>query len=97
MLQSKESGDFIINLRQDSTGKHRQVEIFIKKPLSNPNTTVTAGDGRQTLDGATVLGLLGTRGVWRFDLDTLITHNKPLQLRLEDKIRGRTIRTITFE
>lgn len=96
ILQSKESGDFVINLLQDSTGKQRQIEIFIKKPLSNPNTTVTVEGGGSKVEGE-ILGLLGTRGVWRFDLDSLTAKNQPFKLRFEDKIQSRTLRTIVFE
>lgn len=91
ILQSKESGDFVINFRQDSAGERRQIEIFIKKPLTNPNTTITMEGQEKTL------GLLGTRGVWRFDLDSLTAKKWPLKLRFEDKIQGRTLRTIIFE
>ncbi len=98
ILQSKESGDFVINLREDSTGERRQIEIFIKKPLTNPNTTVTVDDGRQTADGQqTTLGLIGTRGIYRFDLDSLTAKKWPLKLRFEDKIQGRILRTVVFE
>ena len=91
VLQSKESGDFVINLRQDSAGEQRQIEIFIKKPLTNPNTTITVEGQEKTL------GLLGTRGVWRFDLDSLSAQSNPLKLRFEDKIQERILRTVTFE
>lgn len=99
LAQSKESGDFVVNLRQDSTGRQRQIEIFIKKPLTNPNTTVMVEGGRSRVEGEneTLLGLLGTRGVWRFDLDSLSARSEPLKLRFEDKIRGRTLRNVVFE
>jgi len=90
IVQSKESGDFVINLREDKTGERRQIEIFIKKPLTNPNTTITIEGQEKTL------GLLGTRGVWRFDLDSLSAQSKPLKLRFEDKIQGRVLRTVVF-
>ncbi len=91
ILQSKESGDFVINLRQDSAGERRQIEIFIKKPLTSPNTTVTVEGQEKTL------GLLGTRGVYHFDLDSLTAKKWPLKLRFEDKIQGRLLRTVVFE
>jgi hypothetical protein len=96
LLQSKESGDFIINLRQGSAGERRQIEIFIKKPLTNPNTTVTAEGGGLEEEGK-ILGLLGTRGIYRFDLDSLTAKNQPLKLRFEDRIQNRTLRTVIFE
>lgn len=95
VLQSRQSGDFLINLRQDSSGAQQQVEIFIQKPLANPNTTATLIG---TAAGAeTLLGLLGTRGVRRFNLDSMTARNTPLQLQLKDKIQGRLLSRITFE
>lgn len=90
VAQSVESDDFVIRLRQDSTGDERQIEIFIKKPLETPNTTVVTESG-------TVLGLLGARGIRRFHLDSLSARSKPLRIRFEDRIKGRTLRIITFE
>ncbi len=88
--QSKESGDFIINLRRDSLGDRRQVEVIIKKPLTNPNTTLILND-------RIVLGLLETRGIRRFDLDSLAARAAKVELRFEDKIRQRVLRTVVFE
>ena len=93
LMQSKQSGDFVINLRQDSSGNQRQIEIFIKKPQTNPNTTVIAEtDGKK----AVVLGLLGGQGLWRFKLDSLAPQNQDFILRLEDEIQHRTLRSVTF-
>lgn len=91
IVQSKESGDFVINLREDKWGERRQIEIFIKKPLTNPNTTITIEGQEKTL------GLLGTRGVYHFDLDSLTAKKWPLKLRFEDNIQGRVLRTVVFE
>ena len=88
--QSKESGDFIVNLRRDSLGDRRQVEVIIKKPLTNPNTTLILND-------RIVLGLLETRGIRRFDLDSLAARAARVELRFEDKIRQRVLRTVVFE
>ena len=99
VIQSIESGDFVVQLRRDSSDRNRQIEVFIKKPLENPNTTiVVAGSGSNGENrDATLLGLLGTRGTRRFDLDSLTTLKRPLKLILEDRIQGRILRTITFE
>ncbi len=91
VVRSKPSGDFIISLREDSAGMRRQIEIFVQKPLSNPNTVVTAGS-----NGEVLLGLLGTRGVSRFDLDSLTALQNPLIIRLEDRIQGRLLRTVNL-
>lgn len=95
VLQSREAGDFVINVRSDSSDSKRQIEILIKKPLGNPNTTVTV----QTKGSAEAptLGLLGTRGIRRFNLDSLTSHARPLRLQFVDHLQGRTLRTIVFE
>lgn len=98
LLQSEEAGDFVVNLRTDSSAQLKQVEIFIKKPQTNPNTSLIieysdpADHKKETL-----LGLLGSRGVWRFDLDSFLARSPYLGLRLEDKIQGRVLRQIEFE
>ncbi|MEO6037233.1 MAG: hypothetical protein ABIQ93_02390 [Saprospiraceae bacterium] len=93
LMQSKQSGDFVINLRQDSIGASRQIEIFIKKPQTNPNTTVIV----ETEGQAWPLGLLGSRGVQRFALDSLTAQSPAFNLRLEDRIQHRILRTIAFK
>ena len=92
LLESRQSGDFVINLRSDAQGTRRQIEIFIKKPLENPGTALLAGDSNPQL-----LGLLGTRGIRRFGLDSLGAHAQPpLVLHFEDRIHGRLLRTVRF-
>lgn len=90
LAQSRQSGDLLINLRQDSSGTKRQLEIFIQKPLTEPNTAVILEN--QPTDQ--LIGLLGTRGVWRFELDSLTV---PIKLRLEDKIHGRVLQKLTLK
>ncbi len=98
LLQSKESGDFVINLRQDSTEQLKQIEIFIKKPQVNPSTVVIL----ETIDSIKgnkeqLLGMLGSRGVWRFNLDSLTINHPDFKVRLEDNIQHLTLRSITFK
>lgn len=93
--QSRQSGDLLINLRQDSSGAQQQVEIFIQKPLTNPNTTVTLVG--KAAGAETLLGLLGARGVRRFNLDGLAARDTPLQLRIEDRIQGRILGSIDWK
>ncbi len=98
LLQSRESGDFVINLRQDSLEQYRQIEIFIKKPQVNPSTvvileTIDPTKGKQEQ----LLGLLGSRGAWRFNLDSLTAQQPNFKIRLEDNIQHRVLRQITFE
>jgi len=93
VLHSREAGDFVINVRSDSSDTKRQIEILIKKPLGNPNTTLVA----ESNGSASTLGLLGTRGIRRFDLNSLTSHARPLRLQFIDHLQGRTLRTVVFE
>lgn len=92
LVQSKQSGDLVFNLREDSTGARRQIECWISKPLDEPNATLI-------LEGQppAALGLLGARGAWRFALDSLHAQQHPLRLRLEDQIQHRVLRKFQFE
>ena len=95
VLHSREAGDFVINVRSDSSDTKRQIEILIKKPLANPNTTITVQ--AKGSSEAPTLGLLGTRGIRRFDLDSLTSHAGSLRLQFVDHLQGRTLRTVVFE
>lgn len=88
-LASRQSGDFVVSLRTDSSGLRNQIEIIITQPLTNPNTTVTV-NGKSEI-------ILGTRGIRRFEPDSATARNRPLTLRFEDKIQGRLLRTVIFE
>ena len=88
-VATKQSGDFILTLREDSSGTKKQIEIFVIKPLNNPNTTVTV-EGKSEV-------ILSSRRIYRFELDRSSAQNRPLTIRFEDKIQGRLLRTVIFE
>ncbi|MEI6411961.1 MAG: hypothetical protein WCR52_21395 [Bacteroidota bacterium] len=97
VTQSKQSGDFLFNLRQDSLARRNQIEIIISKPLENPNTTVLVGlDDPATVHTETLLGLIGNRGVWRFELDSVVAKSNTFSLIMEDRIKGVPLRTVAF-
>lgn len=98
LLQSRETGDFVVNLRQDTAARHRQIEVFITKPLTDPNMAIVFRPEDEVRDQKeSLLGLLGSRGVWRFELDSLQSVQQKFTLQLEDKIQDRTLRNIRFE
>lgn len=98
LLQTKESGDFVFNLRQDSTLRLKQIEIIIRKPQSNPNTSVIITyDAFSEIKRDALLGLLGSQGKWCFNLDSVMGQSPQLSLRLVDKIQNRTLKTVMFE
>ena len=94
-IQSTQSGDFVISLRQDSSGTQRQIEVLIARPLSNPNTMLLLENADNRQD-KTLLGLLGSRGIHRFNLDSTAARSSSLTLRFEDNIQGRLLRTVVL-
>jgi len=92
LVLSKQSGDFVVSLRQNRAGTRQQLEFQVTKPLAQANTSVIL-EGRPEL----LIGALGPRGAWRFDLDSLAAGRRPLRLRLENKITHQILRTITLE
>jgi hypothetical protein len=92
-VRSTQSGDFVISLRQDSSGTQRQIEILITRPLTNPNTMLLLEKANNRED-KTLLGLLGSRGIHRFNLDSTAARSNTLTLRFEDNIQGRLLRTV---
>ena len=92
LVLSKQSGDFVVNLRQKRTGTRQQVEFLVTKPLTQANTSVILEGQPEVL-----LGALGPRGTWRFDLDSLAAARRPFRLRLEDRIAHKVLRTIPLQ
>lgn len=89
LVVSKQAGDMVLNLRQDTSGR-QQLEVLLQKPLEQPNTVVI-------LEGKTdwVLGQLNTRGIRRFALGNLMAAT-PLRLRIEDRIRQQVLYRVAF-
>lgn len=89
LVASHPSGEYLFNLRADSAQRRLQVEVLIQQPSERPNTTlVRVGSTDQ------VLGLLGTRGIRRFELDWPASGKMTVKLRLEDRIGHRVLREL---
>lgn len=92
---TKESGNFLINLRADSGGTRRQIEILIKSPQTNPSTLLYwSGAGEDTTE---LLGALQTRGLYRFGLDSLAAGQAGGALRFEDPLQKKVLRIVVFD
>lgn len=95
VLESRRSGPFLLNLRSDSVDRQLQLELFIQRPIEQPNTmlwAMTPGDSTGIL-----LGSLGTRGVYRYSLDGIIQEQALLRIRLTDQLQQHILREITFQ
>ena len=102
---SRQSGDWLINIRRDSSGLRRQLEILIGKPLTEPNVSVylrynrpgSGPDTQASHNPDVFLGLLGARGIHRIDLPNPGQGREMHMLVFKDHIRGRIIKQAAFE
>lgn len=94
IVHSAQAGDFIVNLRRDISDNRRQIEIFIQKPLTAPNVSVRL---KTNPDSEILLGALGTRGFYRFDLDSTTARVPAFDLVFTDEIRRRQLRALHFQ
>ncbi len=85
LVRSGQSGPLLFRLRQDGQGVRGQVEVVLTEPLDAANATLVVEGPPER-----ALGLLGSRGVWRFALDSLPAEGRPLKLRVDDRLLGRT-------
>lgn len=88
LVQSYTTTNFVVNLRVGNVGA--QVEVLIRQPLENPSTFVYLGD---TVEEATTLGVLGAKGLYRFNLPRAPKEGK---LIFFDRIKNETIESIVL-
>lgn len=82
IVQSKQSENLLLNLRSDAAGRRYQLEVLITKPLTSPNAVVWCKQADQTNKQ---LGLLGAKGVYRFDLDSTATQT--IEVTVTDELK----------
>lgn len=92
LLGTKQSGHFLVNWRSDHSKTRHQVEILITKPLETPNAVVRIVADDQ---GDPLPGLLGSRGLYRFDLDR--SGAQTIRIRIEDDLKKTTLASFNFE
>ncbi len=91
VVAKKESGEFLIRWLRDSAGQREQVEIFITKPLESPNTTVVL---KKNAADTQLLGMLSTRGFYRFTLDSSQLQLPGFDLVFSDEIKLKVLRSV---
>lgn len=88
----KNQGEYtLVNLRSENT-KH-QLEVVILKPIQAANTMVhlTSGGGKKL-----VLGRLGSKGIYRFDLPASTNVAGGVEVSLYDQIKETEIEKINI-
>ncbi|MEZ4851671.1 MAG: hypothetical protein R3B93_24280 [Bacteroidia bacterium] len=106
ILRESEDDQLKVNVRSesfvseiDSTELSRyQLEIIIKEPLTAPSNQVylSLDETKQSIEGKLLLGNLGPRGIYRFDLKNMPEVPEKLYLILYDGIKNQTLKTIVL-
>jgi hypothetical protein len=96
VIKSETSDNFVLNLRSNSLNNQLQIEIFIKNPLTNPNTLVSVESREGNIPLKKQLGLLQTRGFYRFDLDSTFTSAHGFDLKITDNIQNKILQNTSF-
>ena len=75
-----------------------QLEIIIKEPLTAPSNQVylSLDETTQSIEGKLLLGNLGPKGIYRFDLNNMPEVPEKLYLILYDGIKNQTLKTIVL-
>jgi hypothetical protein len=92
IVQSKQSENLLLNLRRDAAGSRHQLEILITKPLTSANAVVWC---KQEDHPDKQIGLLGARGVYRFDLDS--TAIQTIEVNVTDELKKQQLATLKWE
>lgn len=74
IFMSKDSEFLKINIRKTINQKKQQLEIIIKKPLEAPCNLVYFSNS-EFIENGVLLGILSSKGVYRFDL----TNQEPIK------------------
>lgn len=92
LRSTRQSARFLVNWRSDPSTGRRQVEVLITKPLESPNAVVRAAvAGRADR----MLGLLGSKGLYRFDLGS--PDAQSIRIRIDDDLKKTTLAHFDFD
>jgi|GEM_PF-709576 len=92
IVQSKQSENLLLNLRSDVEDSRYQLEILITKPLTSANAVVWCKQADQTNKQ---LGLLGAKGVYRFDLDSTATQT--IEVTVTDELKKQQLAALKWD
>lgn len=97
VVKSKDGNTFNVKLRTGADKGMQQIEVEVVQPLKSAAASVYLHS--QALDqpnGGQLIGQLGPKGVYRFDLDTLQSKFSTVHLLIYDHIKGQAIEQISL-
>ena len=85
----RETPQFDIRLREDNNLGLKQIEVTLNEPLSRPSTHLYLSDkSSKEIGNAQFLGVLDSKGIYRFNLNPSMTYQNAFVLLFYDKIAG---------
>lgn len=89
LLQSNETENLKVQLRESPSNRLKQVEIEVKQPLGRTSALVYLADSNiQTAEEGQLLNQLGAVGVYRITLDSTLSAQTAFHFLFYDKIKG---------
>ena len=89
VLNSEESSLLLYNIRSENNSYLKQLELVVKKPLSVPGASIIIRT--ENMAGGENIGLLQSKGIYRYNLDSLQSVSKNLNISVLDEINDKGI------
>ena len=96
VVQSKDSQAFLFNIRENKVS-HKQVEILVKQPLSTAAALVYISPKETNIEKSKLLGQLSSKGVFRFNLDSLYSQLNTFNISIYDPVNESVIQNIAID
>ncbi|MGB0929321.1 MAG: hypothetical protein ACPGVB_01000 [Chitinophagales bacterium] len=89
IVSIQKTPQFDVSLREDVNLGLKQIEVRVKQTLTRPSTHLYVSDKTsKEIEEALFLGILETKGAYRFNLNPAITYQNAFVLLFYDKIAG---------
>ncbi|MFK7903758.1 MAG: hypothetical protein AB8B69_01470 [Chitinophagales bacterium] len=98
IISIRQTPQFDVKLREDNILGLKQIEVVLNKALKRPSTHLYVSDkSSKEIADAQFLGLLGSKGDYRFNLNPAITYQNAFVLLFYDKIAGEVYEEIQLK
>lgn len=89
---------FDVSLREDNNMGLKQIEVVVKTPSNRPSTHLYLSDkSSKGIERAQFLGVLGSKGIYRFNLNPAMTYQNALVVLFYDKIADEIFEEVQLE
>ncbi|MEZ4886920.1 MAG: hypothetical protein R3E32_19480 [Chitinophagales bacterium] len=89
IVSIRNTPQFDIQLREDNVLGLKQIEVVVKNALTRPSTHLYVSDkSSKKVNDVLFLGILESKGTYRFNLNPSMTYQKTFILLFYDKIAG---------